>query len=152
MTTPALDLRRIARMAERIPLNAYLGLSVTKAEPGHVEVALPWSEAVANTYDTVHAVAVIGPAELASGMALLAALGRGDLAPVARALSIRYQATAKGDLVARATFADPAAVAERLDRTGRADVDVEVEVVDNDQAVVVVVTVTWALRARTKQS
>lgn len=142
----------MARVAEGIKLNAYLGLTVTRLDPGHVEVALPWSESVANTYDTVHAVAVIGPAELASGMALLAALGRGDLAPVARALSIRYRAAAKGDLVARAVFSDRVAVAEELDRTGRADVDVEVDVIDPDGAVVAAVTVTWALRARTKPS
>ena len=152
MTVPTLDLSRIIRVAEGMPFNAYLGLSVRKADPGHVEVVLPWSEAVANTYDSVHAVAVIGPAELASGMALLTALGRADVAPVARGLSVQYRAAAKGDLVATAVFSDSAAVAEKLDSSGRADVDVPVDVTDPDGTVVAVVMVTWALRARPTQS
>jgi acyl-coenzyme A thioesterase PaaI-like protein len=115
----------VTQLADSLPFNRHLDVTVREARPGYAEVALPAGEHLTNHLGSVHAVAEIAPAEAAGGVA--AASGLADLiqegyVPIAKALSVRYTKLAHGELTATAelpahvatTARDAAAAGERI--------------------------------------
>ena len=139
----------IADFIESIPGNALLGLKVTQMGEGVGEVVLPWRDKVANHVGTVHAAALFGIADAASGAALFAGLG--DLAltvtPIARGGEIRYSRPARGDITGRARVPDQqvATIREELAAEGVSRPDVVVTMTDADGAEVAEATFHWRI-------
>src|SRR5262245_66032977 len=64
------------RLAEIIPLNKLLGIDITSIGDGVAEARLPFRAEVTNHIGSVHAAAIFGVAEAASGGAMSGAFAR----------------------------------------------------------------------------
>jgi len=123
-----------------LPFNQHLGLRVGSANGRPAVVLRPGGHHL-NHVGTVHAAAVYGLAEAASGQCLLGRFP--DLVDshvaVLRSAAVKYRRPAAADaqLRARGALDEETAVAaqEKLDARGRATVDVEVSVTQNDTEV-----------------
>jgi acyl-coenzyme A thioesterase PaaI-like protein len=141
----------MAKGAEGIPFNTWLGLETVVAEPGHFEVRLPWRDELGNHLGAVHAVPIVAPAEMASGCAVATAMANllaEGFVPIAKSLRVRYRKIANGDLTAvcrvDAAVLEQAEAAARAD--GRADFEIPVSVDDAAGVQVAECTVEWAIR------
>jgi acyl-coenzyme A thioesterase PaaI-like protein len=146
-----MDLEALAIGSEQIPFNAFIGVTTTKAEKGHFEVMLPSRPELTNHIQSIHAVPILAPAEMASGMSVASALEdlmAEGIVPIAKSMRVRYRKPAHGDLTAVPAL-DPALV-ERAKAdaraTGRADFEVPVEIRNPEGDVVAEVVVEWAIR------
>lgn len=108
-------------------------------DPGAVRAAVPLRRAVTNHLGTMHAIAMCNAAELVAGTCTELAVADG-LRWVPVAMSVRYVAMARTDLVAAATT--PAV----LDTVG--DIVVPVTLTDTSGAVVFTAEVTMRVSAR----
>lgn len=114
-----------------------VGATITALEPGHAAVELRDRAAVRNHLNSVHAIALVNIAELASGLAMLT-----GLPPSVRGIPIRiaitYPKKARGTLTAECRCVVPTVTADQ-------EYDVTSAVRDAAGDEVARATVTWRL-------
>jgi uncharacterized protein (TIGR00369 family) len=134
------------RLGEIIPLNKLLGIEITSVDDGAAEARLPFRAEITNHLGTVHATAIFGLAEAASGGAMSGAFAPDILKirPVASQSEIRFVKIARGDLTAEARTVQPSAVLrDKLAADGKVSFEVSVKVRDQSEAEIASVAVTW---------
>jgi acyl-coenzyme A thioesterase PaaI-like protein len=133
----------LARMGEDLPFNRHLGVEVIDLGPGRAVTRLRADDRLHNHLAGVHAIAELAPMELAGALAagtrLRPLLERGYV-PVLGALSVKYLAAARGELVATALVDEdvlnPALAAADADERPRVEVSVELHDADGTLTVV----------------
>lgn len=133
----------LVKMGAELPFNRHLGVTVSEVTAGRVVTRLADDGRLYNHLAGVHAIAELAPVELAGAMAaatrLQPLLARGYV-PVLGALSVKYVAPARGELVATATVGAevlaPALAAADAGERPRVEVRVELHELDGTLAAV----------------
>jgi uncharacterized protein (TIGR00369 family) len=134
------------RLEEIIPLNKHLGIEITSIGDGVAEARLPFRTEVTNHIGSVHATAIFGLAEAASGGAMSGAFAPVVLSirPVAANATVRFLKIARTDLVAHARIVGNAETwRAELASSGRVVFDVVVDVRDAAGDSIGELTVAW---------
>jgi uncharacterized protein (TIGR00369 family) len=134
------------RLAEIIPLNKVLGIEIVSLGDGVAEARLPFRAEVTNHIDSVHATAIFGLAEAASGYAMSGAFAPLilQIRPVAVSAHVTFSKIARTDLVARArTVESSKELRAKLVEAGKVAFDVIVTVHDAAEAAIGQATVAW---------
>jgi acyl-coenzyme A thioesterase PaaI-like protein len=124
------------------PYTGSVGGVYTDVRPGYARVELRDRRAVRNHLASVHAVALVNLAEMASGVALMTALPPG-VRGIVTGLSIEYRKKARGPLTCECVAAVPSAVSPGM--TESVTHDVRAAITDSAGEVVAVATVHWRL-------
>ena len=124
------------------PYTGSVGGVYTDVRPGYARVELTDRRAVRNHLASVHAVALVNLAEMASGVALMTALPPG-VRGIVTGLSIEYRKKARGRLVCACAADVPPAVATTM--TDSLTHDVHADITDEAGDVVAAATVHWRL-------
>src|SRR5262249_54973243 len=100
------------KLGEIIPLNRLLGIEVVSIGDGVATARLPFRTEITNHLGTVHATAIFGLAEAASGGAMSGAFAPDILKvrPVASHSAVHFIKIARGDLTAEARTSEPSTV------------------------------------------
>lgn len=120
-----------------VPYSGTVGATVLQLEPGRVRVQVTERRRIRNHLGSVHAIALANVGELASGLALVGALGP-EARGILTGIDVRYTKKARGTLEAEARCTVPE-ITETMDRT------VDAEIRDADDDVVATVTAHWRL-------
>jgi uncharacterized protein (TIGR00369 family) len=98
------------RLADQIPLNDLLGIEILSVGDGVGEARLPFRPEVTNHIGSLHATAIFGVAEAASGCAMTGAFAPVilDVRPVAASAEVQFMKVARSGLVATARTSAPA--------------------------------------------
>lgn len=120
-----------------VPYTGTIGARVESLEPGHVRVRLRERRRVRNHLRSVHAIAIANLGEVATGLALIGALGP-EARGILTGLDVRYEKKARGVLEAEARCEVPT-VTRSMDRT------VQAEIRDAAGDTVATVTAHWRL-------
>jgi acyl-coenzyme A thioesterase PaaI-like protein len=121
-----------------VPYSGSVSPRVRTLAPGHARVEIRDRRRLRQHLGSVHAIALMNVAELASGLAMLTALPPGVRGIVTR-ITIEYRKKARGVLTAESRATVPAALAAAEDH------DFTSTVTDAAGDVVAVATVTWRL-------
>lgn len=136
----ALGRRLFSRMLGRmVPYSGSIRPQVSILEPGHAEVAMTDQRKFRNHLHSIHAIALANLGELASGLAMIAALPCNTKAIVVH-LEIDYLKKARGTLTAIGSAEPPASVTSDLEALAHCDIR------DRDGDTVARVTAHWRLR------
>ena len=125
----------IGRMA---PYTGSMGARIQELSPGYSRWTLRDRRGVRNHLNSVHAVALVNLAEVASGTAMLTALPPGTRG-IVTGLSMQYFKKARGTLTAQCRCAVP-------EMNAQTSCDVHADIRDADGDVVAKGTVNWLLR------
>lgn len=133
----------LVRTGSELPFNRHLGVTVAEAAVGRAVTRLADDGRLHNHLAGVHAIAELAPVELAGAVAaatrLQPLLARGYV-PVLGALSVKYVAPARGELVATAVVGEevlaPALAAADAGESPRVEVSVELHELDGTLAAV----------------
>jgi acyl-coenzyme A thioesterase PaaI-like protein len=137
-----LFLRALGRF---VPYSASVRPRVLSLEPGHARIAMRDRRAVRNHLQSIHAVALINVAELASGLAMTTALPSNVRGIVTR-IRMEYLKKARGTVVAESSCTVPSVTEDE-------EHDFATEIRDADGDVVARAAVTWKLGpARTAET
>lgn len=125
----------IGRMA---PYTGSMGARIQELGPGYSRWTLRDRRSVRNHLNSIHAVALVNLAEVASGTAMLTALPPGTRG-IVTGLSMQYLKKARGTLTAECRCAVPQV-------NGEASYDVHADIRDAGGDIVAKGTVNWLLR------
>jgi len=114
-----------------------VGATITALEPGHATVVLPDRAKVRNHLNSIHAIALVNVAELASGLAMLTGLPT-TVRGIPIRITITYPKKARGTLTADCRCTVPTVTADQ-------EYDVTSTVRDAAGDEVASATVTWRL-------
>jgi acyl-coenzyme A thioesterase PaaI-like protein len=120
-----------------VPYTASIRARVERFDPGRVRVSLADHRRIRNHLRSVHAIALANLGELATGLAVLGALGSGTRG-ILTGLEVSYLKKARGRLVAEASC-DPPEVLEATERI------VQGTITDHAGDVVATVRARWLL-------
>ncbi len=123
-----------------VPYTGSIGARVEEARPGYARVTLRDRRRVRNHLRSVHAVALVNLAELATGLALNFGL-RADTRSILVGLSIEYHRKARGRLTAQAE-------APVLESNEERDITVRTEIRDEAGEVVASAEARWKVGPR----
>jgi acyl-coenzyme A thioesterase PaaI-like protein len=123
-----------------VPYTGSMGAVVQELRPGYARATLQDRRRVRNHLHSVHAVAMMNLAELASGLALNYALPE-SARSILTGLSIEYHKKARGTLTAEAT-------APVLESNEERELEVETAIRDGDGDVVATATARWRIGPR----
>jgi acyl-coenzyme A thioesterase PaaI-like protein len=123
--------------ARAVPYSASTRPTVLVLESGHAEVSIPDRRANRQHLGSVHAIALMNVAEMASGLAMTAALPP-QVRGIVREMKMEYLKKARGTITAVSRVTVP-------DVTGDLDFDVTADCLDPSGAVVARATVRWRL-------
>jgi len=129
----------IGRMA---PYTNTIGARVEELGPGHSRWVMRDRRKVRNHLNSIHAVALVNLAEVASGTAMLMGLTP-DVRGIVTGLSIQYRKKARGTLTATCDCSVPAVTSEL-------SLDVPAVITDQAGDIVAEARVTWRLAKREK--
>jgi len=119
--------------ARAVPYSASTRPTVLVLEPGHAEVSIPDRRTNRQHLGSVHAIALMNVAEMASGLAMTAALPP-QVRGIVREMKMEYLKKARGTITAVSRVTVP-------DVTGDLDFDVTADCLDPSGAVVARATV-----------
>jgi uncharacterized protein (TIGR00369 family) len=139
------------RMGEIIPLNKLVGIEVVSIGDGVAEARLAFRREVTNHIGSVHATAIFGLAEAASGGAMSGAFAPVlmNVRAVAASANVTFTKIARTDLIAHArTVGSSEELRAKLGDAGKVVFDVVVDVRDAAGGDVAQVTVIWHLSQR----
>jgi uncharacterized protein (TIGR00369 family) len=134
------------RIAEIIPLNKLLGIEIISIGDGVAETRLPFRSEVTNHIGSMHASAIFGVAEAASGCAMSGAFAPVALSirPVAASAQVHFSKIARSALIAHAKTSETSeGLRAKLKEAGKVVFDVVVDVRDEGGTDVAKVTVAW---------
>lgn len=135
--------------AAAVPFAGFLGVRYDSVTADEAVLRLVDDPAKHNHIGTLHAGALFGLAESASGVVVVAAVADrlAGVTPLAARAEITYEKVARGDVTATARIdGGVAAVLEALDRDGRVRFPVTVELADESGERCATVVVDWHLR------
>lgn len=136
------------RLSKAVPLNELLGIEIVSVGDGVGEARLPFRPDVTNHIGSMHATAIFGVAEAASGCAMTGAFAPLilNVRPVAASAEVKFMKIARSSLIATAkTATRPDELRARLTSEGKIAFDVAVDVRDDSGAAIASVTVVWHL-------
>jgi len=131
-------------LARAVPYSGALKPRVLEIEPGRARIQLRDRHGIRNHLGSVHAVALANLGELASGLAMTAALSA-DLRAIVTHLEIDYLKKARGVLVAVGSASPPMSVTEPVDVLATADIE------DSTGDRVAQLRVTWRVSPRRRE-
>ena len=123
--------------ARAVPYSASTRPTVLRLDPGHAEVSIPDRRANRQHLGSVHAIALMNVAEMASGLAMTAGLPAG-VRGIVREIRMEYLKKARGTITAVSRVTMPTV-------TGDLDFDVTADCLDASGTVVARATVRWRL-------
>lgn len=127
-------------LGRMVPYSGSIGARVEELRPGHARVALRDRRRVRNHLRSIHAVALMNLAELATGLALNVGM-RPDARSILKGLSMEYHKKARGTLTAQAD-------APLLESSDERDVEVRTEIRDEAGDVVASAVARWRVGPR----
>lgn len=120
-----------------VPYSGSVGPRIRQLEPGHARVEIPDRRSNRQHLGSVHAIALMNVAEMASGLAMMSGLPEG-IRGIVTNLSIEYLKKARGTITAVSTVTIPTVTTDQ-------DFDVISECLDRQGVVVARATVRWRL-------
>lgn len=123
-----------------VPYSGSIGARIEELRPGYARATLREHKRVRNHLRSVHAIALMNLAELATGLALNFAM-RSDARSILVGLSIEYHKKARGTLTAEAT-------APVLESNEERDIEVGTSIRDGDGDVVATARAHWRVGPR----
>jgi uncharacterized protein (TIGR00369 family) len=123
-----------------VPYTGTMGAQVEELRPGYARVTLRDRRRVRNHLRSIHAIALMNMAELATGLALNFAM-RPDARSILKGLSIEYTKKARGTLTAEAT-------APVLESNEEREITVQTEIRDQAGDVVATARASWLVGPR----
>ena len=127
-------------LGRMVPYTGTMGAQVEEIRPGYARATLRDRRRVRNHLRSVHAIALMNLAELATGLSLNFALPA-DARSILKGLSIEYHKKARGTLTAEAT-------APVLESNEERDLEVSTEIRDEAGDVVATATARWRIGPR----
>ncbi|MBK7906607.1 MAG: DUF4442 domain-containing protein [Gemmatimonadetes bacterium] len=120
-----------------VPYSGSVGPRIRHLEPGHCRVEIPDRRSNRQHLGSVHAIALMNVAEMASGMAMMSGLPDGVRGIVTH-IAIEYLKKARGPITAVSRVAVPTVTTDQ-------DFDVISECLDREGIIVARATVRWRL-------
>ena len=123
--------------ARMVPYSGSVDPRIRHLEPGYARVEIPDRRSNRQHLGSVHAIALMNVAEMASGLAMMSGLPDG-IRGIVTHISIAYLKKARGTITAVSRVTVPTVTSDQ-------DFDVISECLDRDSIVVARATVTWRL-------
>lgn len=120
-----------------VPYSGSVGPRIRHLEPGHARVEIPDRRSNRQHLGSVHAIALMNVAEMASGLAMMSGLPDG-IRGIVTDISIAYLKKARGTITAVSRVTVPTVTSDQ-------DFEVISECLDREQVVVARAKVTWRL-------
>lgn len=131
-----------ALLGQAAPYTGSIGAEVLEIRHGYAKVQLKDRRAVRNHLDSVHAIALMNLAEVASGVAMMYGIPA-DARGILSKLSIEYKKKARGTLIAECSPEIPAT-------SERTEYALTVDIKDEAGDIVATAIATWLIGPRTK--